>query len=104
MTVQIGVPLPVMCEPNGSMVIQSIMSNVAFCAEAKLHNKVSKAETWLNFRRSNFFTRTSAKAIGLLNVERLVWGEILTETDAGEAWPDIVGGFSSDRSTKRLCA
>jgi hypothetical protein len=62
-----GVPLPVMCEPNGSMAIQSIMSNVAFCAEAKLHNKMSKAETQLNFRRSDFFTKTSAKAIDLLN-------------------------------------
>src|SRR5262249_57898608 len=68
MTVQMGVPLPVMCEPKGSMVMQSIMSNVAFCADAKLHNTVSKAETWLNFRRSDFFTKTSAKAIGLLNL------------------------------------
>jgi hypothetical protein len=57
MTLHIGVLIPVMCEPNGSIVIQSIMSNVAFCPEARLHHKTARPETDPTFRNNKFFTQ-----------------------------------------------
>lgn len=63
MTLHMGVPGPVMCEPNGSMVIQSSMSNVAFCADANPHSKTSIAEIEANLAVNSFFIETSREAI-----------------------------------------
>src|SRR5262249_41378352 len=83
MTVQIGVPGPVMCEPKGSIVIQSSLLNVAVCAIDKLHHRKSKLEIHVNFK-SGFFTQTSCERDELLNVDRLVWGRFLTQANAGK--------------------
>src|SRR5262249_15695269 len=79
MTVQIGVPVPVMCEPNGSIVIQSSMSNVAFCPKAKLQNMRIKTEIHPKLRANNLFITTSRESDDLfLTFDKLLNGILFT--------------------------